>query len=134
MFASPAFLTLCDKMKSVGLFSRWDPPIRLARGYADLGYEEFCLLPGGNLFSLETGKLGNIPSEHEQFFFQVPSIQEMVNELDSRGFDLNGLFYQEQRTWKLVIIDSRTSVQSVFENREIEMVLADALLSLSGGS
>ena len=62
-----------------------EPGLRISRGYADLGYEEFITQSGSKLLSLYTGKASNIPEGHEKFFFRIYDLDELLNLLN----DLN---------------------------------------------
>jgi hypothetical protein len=100
---------------------------RCGRGFADLGYEEFLILPPRKLLSLFTGQISELNPEHEKFFFAIPSPDQMVAELDRRGIDIVGLTFERQRTWVLTT-RKEGGPENVDRATHIEEVLALALI------
>lgn len=77
------------------------PGAHVARGFADIGYEEFCFLPNEQLVSLFTGSVTELRAEERRFFFVVPSVDMVRDELDRRGWDIVRLESPERRGWIL---------------------------------
>ena len=131
MLASQEFLKKSEQLSAQQFFRNWEPPVRVARGYADLGYEEFLLLPERKLVSLVNGKSSEFPESHEQLFFQVPGTQELVNEIDRNGFDIEYVRYQNQRSWEVSVCHASASIHIVSRHSELECALADTLIELT---
>ena len=129
MWSHPTFLKRCEEWRQ----KNTEPPLkegtRIARGFADLGYEEFVLLPGKKLLSLYSGTLTQFPEEHAHFFFPVPSADEMVEDIERKGFDIVSLEYRDQRTWVATMEDCKSHKRSVFEGGTLEIVLITALMA-----
>jgi hypothetical protein len=85
MWFSRAQFEICSELKSWGLETRFEPGDLVARGFADLGYEEFQVLPGTRLLSLTAGTNTPLPEEHRHHFFWIPSIDESVSLLEQAG-------------------------------------------------
>ena len=107
LHCSREFLAACEKAKNSGLAARFLVGDRVARGFADLGYEEFCMLPGNKMVSLYNGKVSDLSEDHRRFFFLVPTVEQLVQELALRGEKIEGLEFKEQRNWTMAGIESR---------------------------
>lgn len=114
------------------LFPTLEPGHHIARGYADLGYEEFYLIPGGKIISLFTGKVAELKAEHIQFFFVIPTVDEMVELLSQKGFDVTGFKYIEGRSWELVLRSVDTDIERRFMAGTIEEVVLAGVMELLG--
>lgn len=69
-------LELCYKLKDSPLEFIISPGTRVARGYADVGFEEFCVLQGNKMVSLQTGLVSDLELDH---LFVVPTVEELLN-------------------------------------------------------
>ncbi len=126
MWSKNRFLKECADLKEQGFPFVQEQGRRIARGYADLGYEEFVLLTDDKLLSLYSGKPSEIPEGHSRHFFLVPTCDEMVDEISKRGFDIETLEFKDQRVWKVVL--SRGGVSLITEVAPtLEQVLILAL-------
>jgi len=85
MWFTRAQFEICSDLKAYGLEPRFEPGDVVARGFADLGFEEFQVLPGPKLLSLTAGTTSALPNEHRQHFFWVPSVDESVAILEQAG-------------------------------------------------
>lgn len=74
-------MQLCQRLADLGVRPEFEVGERLARGFADLGFEEFCILPGGSLMSLFTGHKSELAESERQFFVKVPDVEELVDML-----------------------------------------------------
>ena len=63
MWSSPALLARCQELRELGLAPVFEAGRRLARGFADLGIEEFCLLSPNKIVSLFTGTVSDLPED-----------------------------------------------------------------------
>lgn len=90
---------LCGELRTWGLQPRFEPGDVVARGFADLGHEEFQVLPGAKLLSLTAGTVSAVPDGHAQHFFWIPSIDECVELLEKRGAACLSCQRQDRREW-----------------------------------
>jgi hypothetical protein len=127
MWSSKAFLKHCEKLKEAGLAIQFEPGVRIARGFADLGYEEFYALSGGKAVSVFSGQVAQIPPEHQKFFFLVPSFDRLINEIQRAGFDVECLEFENQRTWVLSVKEPQGGTARAFRSAEVLCALAEAL-------
>jgi len=68
-----------------GLAPRFEPGDIVARGFADLGYEEFQVLPGPKLLSLTAGTVTGVPADDAHHFFWIPSVDESLQLVEKQG-------------------------------------------------
>ncbi len=101
MISSTRFLALCHELKRAGWNPGIEPGMRVSRGYADLGYEEFLVLPNGKLLSLLGGSTSEFPEAHRGHFCVVPSVDVIVAEVRRRGFDISSVTFADQRIFQL---------------------------------
>ena len=128
MLSSKEFLLLAQELRQLGAFpGELSEGMTIARGYADLGIEEFCLLANGKMVSLLSGKIGELPDGHQQHFFMVPAIPEMVEAIERRGFDIQGLNYKDQRIWQISLRSLESHQNFMVEHPQIECAFAEAL-------
>lgn len=97
-FAREQF-ALAAEAKQWGLVPRFEPGDIVARGFADLGYEEFQVLPSSRILSLTAGSVSALPSEHASHFFWIPSVEEITEILERRGVSCVSCARVEQREW-----------------------------------
>jgi hypothetical protein len=128
MWSSKAFLERCAKLKEHGLEVEFEIGSRLARGFADVGFEEFYLLSGSKLVSIFSAHTSTLTPEHRGFFFLVPDADILVNEIEKRGFDVASLEFRDQRTWVVCLRHAGTGKELQAEHRESLCCLAQALL------
>lgn len=76
---------ICNELRMWGLEPRFEPGDVVARGFADLGFEEFQVLPGERLLSLTAGTTTALPADHRGHFFWIPSTDECVDLLEKLG-------------------------------------------------
>ena len=101
MWHEPDFLKACETLKQKGRATRFSPGARVARGFADVGFEEFVVLPSGKLMSLFTGTQTELANEHRNFFFEVPGVEELIHELEKAGERIETIEYVNQRHWRV---------------------------------
>ena len=103
MWSKRTFLEQCEKLRESMLAPTFTDGEIVSRGFADLGFEEFLVLPGKKLLSLQAGTVGEIPEQHRHFFFRVPSVDDMINLMENLG--LNGITCdrEDQRIWKVKV-------------------------------
>ena len=101
MWFSREQFALCNELKVWGLEPRFEPGDVVARGFADLGFEEFQVLPGPRLLSLTAGTASALPEEHRGHFFWIPSVDEVVDLLEVRGAQIDLCRREDGRDWVL---------------------------------
>jgi hypothetical protein len=101
MWFSREQFALCSEAKQWGLEPRFEPGDIVARGFADLGFEEFQVLPSSKLLSLTAGTLSSLPTDHANHFFWIPSVDEVVEILERRGVPCISCKRIEQRDWSV---------------------------------
>ena len=130
MLAHPSFLKLCEQLGHANPEQRLEPGMKIARGFADLGFEEFLLLPGSKLLALYSGQVTQFQEEHRTFFFPVPTADELIAHITTLNWDIDTLTYEDQRTWKLSLSEATTKATKAAEGGTLEECLARGLLSI----
>lgn len=128
IYASPEYLRRCEKLGAIRSNVRFEAGQKIARGFADLGYEEFLLLPNNTLLSLFSGKLSDFPEEHLKFFFWVPTSEELLQEL-VKVVDIVSIEYFEQRTWKANLTKLKNNQSFAIAQDTLELALLEALIT-----
>jgi hypothetical protein len=129
MWFTPEHFDLCNQLKQSGLAPRFEAGDIVARGFADLGSEEFQVLPGNNLLSLTAGTVKPLPFEHRDYFFWIPSVDEAVDLIEAKGYEINHCSREEMRDWSLVLSSGQVSDLRVVA-RELHIALLKALLAV----
>ncbi len=125
MLADPAYLKKCETLAAQGVKRAFAPGSRVARGFADLGFEEFIIHPNGVLCSLFTGSISEL---REDFLFPVFDQQELVDELFRRSWDVESIHYPDQRLWEVVVIRGDKTMRT--GHRDLKHAFADVLLQV----
>lgn len=99
MWFSPEQFLVIQQLKDVGLSARFEPGDVVLRGFADLGYEEFQVLPNQRLLSLTAGTISTIDPQHHEHFLWVPSVDEVVEIIEKKGIAINALHRIDGRQW-----------------------------------
>ena len=123
---------LCDELRIWGLEPRFEPGDVIARGFADLGFEEFQVLPSSQMLSLTAGSISRIPDDHKGHFFWIPSVDEGIAWLEARGVTVQQCTREDARTWTLSLLQpGGESVEARGESLH-ETVLRALLVVLRG--
>jgi len=130
MLSHPQFLKLCEDLGRLCPSDELEAGMKVARGFADLGYEEFLLLPGDRLLALYSGQITPLPPEHRGFFFAVPSPDELVERIIKGNFDIASLVYEEQRSWRLTLAEATTGIIRETQGDSLEECLANGMISI----
>ena len=128
MLSSRTKLEICQKLSHGGFRPEFYPGARVARGFADLGFEEFSFLPGQKIVSLLTGEQSAILPEHADHFFLVPSLDETLNFIHKVGIDIDSLVYQDQRQWDLRCRNIKTGECKAISDVSLEIAILKILL------
>jgi hypothetical protein len=124
---------LCDQLRHKGLAPRFEPGDLVARGFADLGFEEFQVLPGERLLSLTAGTVSQLPSEHRGHFFWLPSVDEAIELIEARGGSLINLKRVDARSWVGLLSDPN-GVESEVSGIALYDIVLNALMLLLQGA
>lgn len=121
---SKSFLNECQLLHRAGLAAPFEIGQIVARGFADLGIEEFIIVPGEQMISLCTGSISSL-ADREHLFW-VPNIHEMTLELMERGCKIHSITFEEERYWSLSLTtaDGR---KRAFVSPVLESSIAQAL-------
>jgi len=118
------FLKECEALQQAG----WKPALkagmRVARGFADLGYEEFYLLPQNKLVSIYTGESSQYNPTERDFFFLVPDTKQLIAELNNRECEIISLEHEDNREWVLCL---SSEDRVCFKGNSIKSALIAAL-------
>lgn len=106
MWFSREQFEICSELKQWGVSPRFEPGDLVARGFADLGYEEFQVLPGRKLLSLTAGTLSALPQDDSGHFFWIPSIDEATDLIERAGARCLSCTRFDQREW---IVETQVS-------------------------
>ena len=110
MLNSNEFLESCSKLSELGLKIPIKVGSRVSRGFADLGYEEFYLLPSNKLLSIYTAKTSDWLKEHQKFFFAVPDADQIISAIRQELIDvkvnLSGI------EWQVVLKNNHKAVEN----------------------
>ena len=128
MVSSSKFLAKCSKLQELDIKFEFGQGSLIARGFADLGYEEFIMLTCTKICSLYSGKVSVLPEDDRNNFFYVPDCDEMSDKLIQLGFTIAAIDYQEQRIWKITLNkhDGTDAVQ--YEADSLKDALIECLL------
>lgn len=132
MSISPRYLSICEKLQKKGCQTVFERGAIVARGFADLGYEEFVMIDHSRCISLASGLPSEIPEDHHRFFFQIHSVTDIVECISKAGFDILSLIYQDQRHWLAKVVDVKSGLEHQFEHEELECVLGLVFLHALG--
>ncbi len=100
MASLPSKLRRAEALHRLGVSFPFDVGTCVARGFADLGAEEFLLTGSGSIVSVFTGESSTLPPDYEKHFFRIPSVDELIDELDRRQIVVKQLTFIEQREWQ----------------------------------
>lgn len=118
----------CNELRQLGLEPRFEVGDVVARGFADLGYEEFQLLQSRKLLSLTAGTTAPLTSDHERHFFWIPSVDEVTELLEMQGAVIKGCRRIDGRTWLTEVECGGKEIAA--EGRSIHLTLLHALIQV----
>lgn len=101
----------------------------VVRNFADLGYEEFRVLPGPSLMSLHTGKITPLVDEERRHFVLIPEVDWVVDQIIRTGLNIASLSFEDQRHWYLVLKDEGGGFQEVVGAKTLHEALLIALIT-----
>jgi hypothetical protein len=99
----------------------------VARGFADLGFEEFQVLPGINLLSLTAGTVKPLPFEHRDHFFWIPSVDEAVELIEASAYQIVSCVRADMRSWIITLSsDSLAAIEITAPDLHVTLLRAVA--------
>lgn len=120
---------LCSQLRELGLEPRFEVGDVVARGFADLGFEEFQVLPGPRILSLTAGTVKPLPDDHRQHFFWIPSIDEVISIIEAQGAAVAECAREDQREWR-VVLNNNSEHRIVASARSLHEACLQALVEL----
>lgn len=127
MRPSRRYLQMCCELQLHKRGVKLEPGVRIARGYADLGFEVFMLLSSTRMVSLHTGDVSEFGAGEQEHFFVVPDCEEMVEALLRLNFDVDSIHFPEQREWSLRLRNLANDALVEVRGESLEEMLAAAL-------
>ncbi len=103
MHLSNSQLRSLESLKELGFSLDLSAGGQVARGFADLGYEQFLIMNNGKLLALYTGTITELKPEHQQFFFNVPAVDRLLLELHLLGWDIQTINYRSAMSCEVVL-------------------------------
>lgn len=122
--------SLCASLKEKGMDFELAQGMIAARGFADLGFEEFSLLTSNKISSIYTGKVSELPEEEKKHFFCVPSEKMLTDKILKCGIKIDALVFENQREWKLLISDGNSKEVKSFIAEDVRLALIECLLNV----
>jgi hypothetical protein len=105
MLSSPQYLELCYELWKSGLSYKPQVGLRIGRGFADVGSEEYAVLSEKKAISLLTGTPVELDEFYLNYYFFVPTVDELVRELFRRQVDIQKIEYINQRSWRISVVN-----------------------------
>jgi hypothetical protein len=127
-YSSSDILNICHLLGVHGHFRTFRPGQTLGRGFADLGFEEFLLLPNGRLLSTLTGQISEMKKAEEDHFFVIPTVDEISDALVSHGYEISPIEFIENRFWRIEIL--RGTIRAEVKNPSLSEAFLHAFASL----
>lgn len=81
----------CHRLYRHGALQSFGPGDVVARGFADIGFEEFFVLHDGSLLSLTSGRRSELPLTERHAFFLIPSTDDTVAEIERLGGSITAI-------------------------------------------
>ena len=112
MLYSNDWLLACSKLKDITT-QDFEAGDRIARGFADLGFEEYLLLPSDKLLSLYTSSTSKLHPAHKVHFFKVLESDDLSQYLRFKEVDF--IIKTIEKGYICSIIDVEFSGNSIDE-------------------
>jgi hypothetical protein len=127
MWLGNQILARFEKLHRAGFECSFEQGEQVARGYADLGYEQFLVLSDHKLLSLQSGKSSELQEGHRHFFFSVPSVEQLADVLARRFIMIEAIYPVGQTRWGIRFKCAEGERQEI-EDRSLLGVLCEALI------
>jgi hypothetical protein len=126
MFCTPALFTLCNELQAWGIHPTFEVGQMVARGFADVGSEEFLVLPGEKLLSLTAGTIKPLPEDHREFFYWIPSEDECAKQIYLLGIAKISISRELARKWVVTCEAEGETVET--SDKFLQMAMVQMLL------
>jgi len=101
LYLSNDQLDLCEQLKQIGFPQEISPGVHLGRGFADLGYEQFVVLPAEKILSLFTGDIIEFNPDQSDYFFVIPDTEDLMQFLYVEDYDCELIDFEDGREWSV---------------------------------
>lgn len=122
---SNSYLERCEAARRDGFPLLHDVGDVIGRGFADIGYELFVVLPGERILSLLTGEKSHLQPADEQHYFSVPTADTVVEILESTGNVFVEGTRPESREW-IVKIQLKNGEEKACSDSSLVLALLKA--------
>jgi hypothetical protein len=112
--------------ENISRHAGWNNPQfgeRVARRFADVGYEEFLVLPQGKMVSMLSGTITAIPTDDEASLFIVPSVERLVFWCEEMGGKVSSIERVDLRDWCVRLVNKADSL-IVIQDRDLLFALS----------
>lgn len=113
-------------LKLFETLSRARPPLslcegmRVGRGFADVGYEEFLVISADRLVSLLTGTVSALDEMRREHLFEIPTIDQIIGEIHRAGYEIVDVACVDRRTWRASLRNLEGGTCVTEEARSVE--------------
>lgn len=125
---SNTFLRACEELMRAGYALKLEEGACIGRGFADIGYEAFIVLPGPKLLSLFTGQQIPFQERERHFFFCIPSEEELLGFLSSQAWGATMELDEESGKIKLRV--QQGEAQQAYAGRKLHVLLVEACTAI----
>lgn len=103
MLHGKAMLRSFEMLGRVRTLGALRPGMRVARGFADIGYEEFIVLPNEQLLSLLTGEAAPIDASKREHLFEILSADQLARVVRESGCEFGEICFVDGREWRVEV-------------------------------
>lgn len=113
MWNDRRYLELLGQLADRGYLLEFECGDVVGRGFADVGYEEFVVLPDARLCSLYTGQVVDLPQSDgvagRRYHFLVPTLQQLGDIISRAGFENIRIETELGASWRASFEDGRVA-------------------------
>jgi hypothetical protein len=127
------YLDSLQALANSGYLKEFSPGDTVARGFADIGYEEFLVLPNSALCSKLTGEVSPLNDSNEKFFFLVPCLAQLADVACRSGLAEIRLETELGSRWEASLCegdDAEVRIKSASSAKIPEQALVTLMLQL----
>ena len=93
---------VCEQLAHQGFLKSYEVGDTVGRGFADIGFEEFTVLPNNKLVSRLTGQTSEIGERDVGHLFLVPTPDQIIALLSETDTKISSASYPDSRRWEIV--------------------------------
>lgn len=120
MLFSNAFLAECEQLPRESFPLLLKPGGFVGRGFADIGFELFSVLPGEKLLSLMTGARTQPTEPERQHLFPVPLVDDLLRTVTEQGGE--GIQLENRQGWTVEASFSDEKVSAEAESLHLALI------------